>query len=142
MASRLIELADGDATMGNLIIGSPLTLGLMYSGTAKMFQGLPGFADDYGAALATGRPVDTTCFATAVLFKSCAAVLGAFLPDDAAMREADDALALAESGDNFALASAMTARGMLLVHRGGSDADLGCELLLRVREMSPHISGA
>ena len=51
------------------------------------------------------------------------------------MSEAVDALALAESGDNFALACALTARGALLVHRGGFDADVGCELLLRVREM-------
>jgi adenylate cyclase len=122
--------------MGNLIIGSPLTLGLMFSGHSKVFQGLPGFADDFDAALAAGRPTDTTCFATAVLFKTSCTTLGAFVPDDAAMREADDALALAESGDNFALASALTARGVLLVHRGGADADLGCELLLRVREMS------
>ena len=68
------------------------------------------------------------------MFKTSRTTLGTFLPDDAAMREADDALALAESGDNFALACALTARGVLLVHRGGPDADLGCELLLRVRE--------
>jgi adenylate cyclase len=136
LTARLIDLANGDATMGNLIIGSPLTLGLMFSGHSKVFQGLPGFADDFDAALAAGRPTDTTCFATAVLFKTSCTTLGAFVPDDAAMREADDALALAESGDNFALASALTARGVLLVHRGGADADLGCELLLRVREMS------
>jgi adenylate cyclase len=70
------------------------------------------------------------------LFKTCCTTLGAFVPDDAAMSEAVDALALAESGDNFALACGLTARGALLVHRGGSDADVGCELLLRVREMS------
>ena len=105
LASRLIDLADGDATMGNLIVGSPLTLGLMFSGVSKMFLGLPGFADDFDAAFATGRPVDTTCFAIAVLFKTCSITLGAFVPDDAAMSEAVDALALAESGDNFALAA-------------------------------------
>ena len=63
LACRLIDLADGDATMGNLVIGSPLTLGSTFRAASKMFQGLPGFADDYDAALATGRPVDTTCFA-------------------------------------------------------------------------------
>jgi adenylate cyclase len=136
LTARLIDLADGDATMGNLIIGSPLTLGLMFSGVSKVFQGLPGSAADFDAALAAGRLVDTTCFATAVLFKTCCTTLGAFVPDDAAMSEAVDALALAESGDNFALACGLTARGALLVHRGGSDADVGCELLLRVREMS------
>ena len=52
------------------------------------------------------------------------------------MSEAVDALALAESGDNFALACALIARGALLIHRGGPEAEVGCELLLRVREMS------
>ena len=70
LAERLIELADGDATMGNVIIGSPLTMCLMYSGVTKAFQGLPGVVDDFDAALAAGRPTDTTCFATAVLFKT------------------------------------------------------------------------
>jgi adenylate cyclase len=67
LTARLIDLADGDATMGNLIIGSPLTLGLMFSGVSKVFQGLPGSAADFDAAFAVGRPVDTTCFATTVL---------------------------------------------------------------------------
>jgi adenylate cyclase len=136
LTARLIDLADGDAAMGNLIIGSPLTLGLMFRGVSKVFQGLPGSAADFDAALAAGRPIDTTCFATAVLFKTCCTTLGAFVSDDAAMSEAVDVLAQAESGDNFALACGLTARGALLVHRGGSDADVGCELLLRVREMS------
>jgi adenylate cyclase len=67
LTARLIDLADGDAAMGNLIIGSPLTLGLMFSGVSKVFQGLPGSAADFDAAFAVGRPVDTTCFATTVL---------------------------------------------------------------------------
>jgi hypothetical protein len=36
------------------------------------------------------------------------------------MSEAVDALALAESGDNFPLARGLTAGGALLVHRGVS----------------------
>src|SRR6185312_16389030 len=52
--------------------------------------------------------------------KTCCATLGAFVPDDAAMSEAVDALALAESGDNFPLARGLTAREALLVHRGVS----------------------
>ena len=70
------------------------------------------------------------------MYKNCAGVLGAFAPDEAALREADDALALTQSGDNFGLACALIARGVVLVHRGGSDADLGLECLERLREMS------
>ena len=109
--------------MGNLIIGSPLTMCLMYSGVSKAFLGLPGAVDDFDKALAAGRPSDTTCFATALLFKTSWTTLGAFVPIEAALREADDALALAESGDNFGLACALASRGALLVHRGGADAE-------------------
>ena len=100
-----------------------------------MFQGQRGFADDFDTALVTGRPVDTSCFAIAVLYMVCSITIGAIVPDDATMHAAVDALTLAESGDNFALACALTARGALLAQRGGSDADIGCELLLKVRDM-------
>jgi adenylate cyclase len=135
LAGRLIELADGDVTMGKLIFGSPLAFGLLFRGLAKMFQGIPGFADDFDTALATGRSVDTQNFAAVAMFRSYSTILGAFMPDDAAMSLAVEALALAESCDNFTLACALTARGALLIQRGGSDADLGCELLVRVRKM-------
>ncbi len=61
--------------------------------------------------------------------------VGALEADDAAMHDAEEALRMAESGDNFTLACALSARGALLIRRRGADADLGCESLLRVREM-------
>ena len=90
----------------------------------KCFRGNAA-CDDFRIALVTGRPVDTSCFAIAVLYMVCSITIGAIVPDDATMHAAVDALTLAESGDNFALACALTARGALLAHRGGSDADIG-----------------
>ena len=135
LAERLIDLANGDATMGNLLIGSPLTLGLVFRGLARMFQGDRGFEGDLQTALEIGRPVDTTCFATVVMFRTCSMTVGALEADDAAMHDAEEALRMAESGDNFTLACALSAHGALLIRRRGADADLGCESLLRVREM-------
>ena len=39
LAQRTIELADGDATKGNLIIGSPLTCAIMLRGCARASSG-------------------------------------------------------------------------------------------------------
>ena len=135
LAQRVIDLADGDATMGNLVVGSPLALGLVFRGWAGMSLGITGF-EQLDEAIATARPVDLTCFTTAVMYKYCCITLGIMLADDTAEHGATEALVVAEqSGDNFSLACALIARGILLVHRGGSDAELGCELLLRVRDM-------
>ena len=93
--------------MGNLIIGSPLTLGPMFSGVSRCFRDYLVPQPSFDAALAAGRPVDTTCFAT-VLFKTCCTTLGAFVPARRGNEQAVDALALAESSDNFALACGLT----------------------------------
>jgi adenylate cyclase len=135
-ATRLIELADGDPTMGNLLIGSPLTLGYAFRALARMFRGDPGFAEDFDTALEIGRPVDTTCYAVTLMFATCCITVGAIVADENATRVADEAVVLAESSDNIGLACALCVRGILLIHRGGADAEIGSDLLQRVREMS------
>ena len=51
LAQRTIELADGDATKGNLIIGSPLTGAIMLRGCARCFLGDPGWETDVDQAV-------------------------------------------------------------------------------------------
>ena len=59
------------------------------------------------------------------------------LPDDAVLREAVDALAIAEQfGDPLSLAAALLARGTTLVHRDGPDSESGYDLLTQVRAMA------
>jgi class 3 adenylate cyclase len=137
MAQRVIDLADGDATMGNLVVGSPLAGALMYRGIAELALGMPGFREDYKAALATARPVDPTVYATVAMFKYACIALGVYLPNDTALRDTADALAIAEqSGDPFALACALLARGVTLVHRDGPESEAGYDLLAKLRAMA------
>jgi adenylate cyclase len=60
---------------------------------------------------------------------------GVLLPDATALRDTADTLALTEqSGDDFALDGARTARGVTLVHRGGAERAAGFDLLAQARE--------
>ena len=69
LAQRVIDLADGDPTKGNLVIGSPLAVAQMYRGVAEMSLGMPGFREHFEEALATARPVDPTSFVLVVVVK-------------------------------------------------------------------------
>ena len=139
LAQRAIDLADGDPRMGNLVIGSPLAMALMFRGCAEMYLGMPGFRDMSDAGIATARPVDSTCLAAAVFVKYAAGVPhGAYLPDDTAERDTAEALAVAElTGDHFALASARIARGIvILADRNGPEREEGYTLLAEARAMT------
>ncbi len=137
LAQRVIDLADGDATMGNLVVGSPLATALMMCGAAEMFLGSSGFKEHYDEAIVMARGVDPASFATTVMFKYCGLGLGVYLADDAALRETADALAVAQrSGDPWTLACALVARGLTLVHSDGPQAEAGHDLLAKVREMA------
>ena len=135
LAQRVIDLADGDASMGSLVVGSPLAVAQMYRGSARMALGLPGFREDWDKAIETSRSVDPTVFVTGVLFKYMPIVLGALRADVTALRATADALAVAEqTGDRFALNSARLARGIVLLYRDVPDYEAGFELLAQVRE--------
>ena len=137
LTQRLIDLADGDPTTGNLLSGSPLAVAQSQRSFAEMYLGMPGFSQRYDEALATARAVDPTAYATAVVYKYSGILLGVYLPDDVALRETADALAIAEqSGDPMTLAMALLARGITLVHREGPESDAGYDLLAKVRAMA------
>ena len=52
LAQRVIDLADGDPTKGNLIIGSPLALAITMRGAARCCLGFAGWKDDLRQAVA------------------------------------------------------------------------------------------
>ena len=57
--------------------------------------------------------------------------------DHAALRDTADALAIAEqSGDDFALGSALLVRGITLVNWDGPESGAGYELLAKARDMA------
>jgi adenylate cyclase len=60
---------------------------------------------------------------------------GALLPDATTLRDTAEFLVMAEqSGDDMALGFARTARGVILVHRGGAGREVGFDLLAQARE--------
>jgi class 3 adenylate cyclase len=135
---RVIELADGDASKGNFIIGSPLALAFATRGLARCLLGHPGGRDDLRHGLDLARSTNPLSFASVVTYVYYGGITtGVVRPDDSAMREIEEALQIAErSGHDFALAQARLTLGFALVHRDtAAERDRGQQLLAEVGEM-------
>ncbi|HME17274.1 MAG TPA: hypothetical protein VKG83_17850 [Mycobacterium sp.] len=81
---------------------------------------------------------DSLSYVTVVSYVYTAGIpAGALRPDDSAVREIEDALAIAErSGDNLQLGVAWLTLGLALVHRHtDAERDRGQQLLAEVREV-------
>ena len=105
LADRLVDLADGDPTKGNLILGSPLSTAIAMRGHVKMCLGKPDWLDDAAESIAMAAPLDPTSYVLALLWKYVAAIpFGALPADSTAMRETAEALRIAEqTSDDFIL---------------------------------------
>jgi adenylate cyclase len=139
LAQRAIDLAEGDPTTGNLIAMTPTPVAaiMAYRGTARWCLGIGGWKGDFDQALAIARGSgDANMLAGVVLNTYGNAVPnGILLSDAVALQRTSEALTFAEqSGDDLALDSARTARGMVLVHQDGPDREAGFDLLAKMRE--------
>jgi class 3 adenylate cyclase len=137
-SQRVIDLADGDPSKGNFLIGSPLALAFTTRALARYGLGRPGWRDDQRHGLAMGRSADPMSHARVVTFVYSPAIPnGVLRPDDSAVREIEDALRIAEqSGDDLALALVQMALGVALVHRQtAAERDRGQKLLAEVSEV-------
>jgi class 3 adenylate cyclase len=140
-SQTVIDLANGDPAKGNFILGSPLAVTLASRGIARWALGRPGWRDDLDEAVAMARSTDPVSHSLVITWKYCLAIAGGVLQaDDAALRDIDEALRIAErSSDDFALAYARSTMGLALVHRDSiAGRDLGLELLGQVRDMCLH----
>ncbi|OBF79863.1 cyclase [Mycobacterium sp. 852002-51163_SCH5372311] len=134
LSQRAIDLADGDATMGDLIIGSPLAGAIMLRGCARGALGDPRWRDDVERAAAMVRAFDVPMRAVLLVFKYTMVVNGAWLPDAAAAHETAEVLEIAErSGHDFALSCAQYIRGLTLLVLGGPERGDGIALLAKAR---------
>jgi hypothetical protein len=134
----IIDLADGDPSKGNFIIGSPLALALTTRAHSRYWLGRPGWADDLRHGRAMARSADPMSYATVVAHGYGAGIsTGVLRPDDRAMREIEDALRIAEqSGDDVAFAIARATLGIALVHRRtNTERDRGQQVLAEIREV-------
>ena len=138
LSQRVIDLADGDPSKGNFLFGSPLALAFAERAIARYALGRPGWRDDLRRGLAMARGADSLSYVTVVSYVYSAGIPGGALrPDDSAVREIEDALAIAErSGDNLQLGVAWLTLGLALVHRHtDAERDRGQKLLAEVREV-------
>jgi hypothetical protein len=137
-SQRVIDLADGDPSKGNLLFGSPLALAFTTRAIARYWLGRPGWRDDLQHGLATARSADPMSYATVVAFAYFPGIpFGVLRPDDSTMREIEDALRIAErSGDDLALSNARATLGVALVHRQtAAEREGGQKLLAEVSEV-------
>jgi adenylate cyclase len=136
LSDRLIDLADGDPTKGNLIFGSPLSTAIAMRGHVKMCLGMRGWLDDAATSIAMAAPLDPTSYVFALLWKYVASIPFGALPADAtAMRETAEALRIAErSSDDFVLFMGLLSRGLVLVTRDGPHRDEGLDLFIKTRD--------
>ena len=140
-SQTVIDLADGDPTMGNVVFGSPLAVALASRGTARWALGRAGWRDDFDRALAMARGADPMSRAAVNMYAYGGAIAGGvLLADDAALRDMEEALEIIErSSEDFALGWARWALGVALVHRDSrADRERGLAVLGQVRDMCLH----
>ena len=137
-SQSVIDLADGDPSQGNLIIGSPLALAFTTRAHARWCLGRPGWRDDLRHGLAMASSADPVSYAGVVTYVYFPGIpCGVLRPDDSAMRAIEDALQVAErSGDDLALALARLTLGLALVHRqSAAERDRGQKLLAELSDV-------
>ncbi len=137
-SQRVIDLADGDPSMGNLIVGSPLALAFAARGGARYALGRPGWRDDLRQAVAIARSTDPLTYARGAMYVYLAGIpVGVLAADDRVVSEIKDALEVAERvGDDQALVAARTTLGVALAHRPtAAEHDRAQQLLAEVSEM-------
>ncbi|MEB3021202.1 AAA family ATPase [[Mycobacterium] crassicus] len=135
LAQRMIDLADGDATKGNLVVDSPLACAIMLRGCARCCLGDHGWRDDIEQATTMLLAFQPSFRAVVLLFKYTLVGGGVWLPDAAALQETAEVLELAErSGDDLPLASARNVRGLALLTQEGPSREAGLALLGAARE--------
>jgi adenylate cyclase len=134
LAQRVIDLAEGDATKGNLLTGSPLAFATAMRASARCALGQPNWKDDFDQALAVAR-VDPTTWVSIVMFKYVLGIaVGALVADAAALTDTAEALGTAQRcSEDFALHMAQLARGITLVSTDNADRGSGFDLLAEAR---------
>jgi hypothetical protein len=136
-SQRAIDLADGDPSKGNFLVGSPLAIGFIGRAIARYCLGRPGWRDDLRHGLAMARSADPLSYARVVAYAYVLGIpFGVLRSDDSVVREIEDALRIAErSSDDLALALARMTLGVALVHRPtDAERDCGHTLLAEVSE--------
>jgi len=137
-SQTVIDLADGDPSKGNFLVGSPLALAFASRGMARYFLGRPGWPEDLQHGLAMARRADPASYAGVVGYVYLLGIpFGVLRPDDRALHEIEDALRIAErSSDDVVVGFIQATLGVALVHRDTIvERGRGQQLLAEVGEV-------
>jgi class 3 adenylate cyclase len=136
-SQTVIDWADGDPAKGNLIVGSPLAVALVWRGLARFWLGRDGWRQDLDDAVAMARSTDPATYAMVVSYKYGFGIgAGVLLADDTAVREIEEAVQTAEGlSDDTALSFAKFVWGIALApRRAPADRQRGLELVAQLRD--------
>ncbi|MFZ0833384.1 MAG: hypothetical protein WAM92_09910 [Mycobacterium sp.] len=136
-AQRVIDLAEGDATKGALVGGSPLAMAIAMRGMARCCLGQRGWKEDLHEARAMADRVGELTGRVGIRYYSALEpiVNGVLASDTAALCDAAETLAITEQlGDDYLLLVARITRAVTLIHHQGADREAGVQLLLDLRE--------
>ena len=143
-SQTVIDLADGEpakAVNGNSVIDWPLMVALAHAlatrGTARCALGDSGWRSDLDQALAKARSIGPLPRAGVTSYYGQAIASGVLVADDAALRDIEDALRIAErSSEDLTLGFARCTLGGALVHRESpAERERGLAVLGQVRDM-------
>ena len=139
-SQTVIELADGDASKGNFLVGSPLALAFAARGMARYFHGHSGWRDDLRHGLPLALRSDPASYAGVAGYAYLMGLpVGVLRSDDHALHEIEDALRIAErSSDDVVVGFLRAALSLALMHRREADdrtrgAELGTEVCAVLR---------
>ena len=137
-SDTVVDLADGDPSKGNFLVGSPLALAFASRGMARYFLGRPGWPEDLRHGLAMARRADPASYAGVVGYIYLLGIpFGVLRPDDGALREIENALQIAErSSDDVVVGFTRATLSLALLHRRtASERDRGYTLGAEVSEV-------
>jgi hypothetical protein len=137
-SQTVIDLADGDPSKGNFLVGSPLALAVASRGMARYFLGRPGWPEDLRHSLPMARHADPASYAGVVSYVYLLGIpFGVLRPDDRALHEIEDALRIAErSSDDVVVGFIRGTLALALVHRQkAAERDRGQKLAAEVGEL-------
>lgn len=132
---RAIDVADGNATLGDFFFESPLAWAITLRGLARCCLGQLGWRDDMQAGLTMARGVKGMTLAAVTAYGYQLAVMNdALSPDATVLADTAAALENAErSGDDGTLAWARVTHGIMVLRQDACDS-VAMDLLVRGRE--------
>ncbi|MFZ1178323.1 MAG: AAA family ATPase, partial [Mycobacterium sp.] len=135
---KVIDLAHGDPTKGNFIIGAPLAIAFALRGTARYALGDPRWHGDLDRAVKMARGADPFSRGLVSMFAYAGAIeMGVRLTDDTTLRDIEEAVGITEqTGDDLVLGAVLLTMGIALMHReSATDRERGLKVLGQVRDL-------